>query len=571
MKSAKLYGLKSEFENFKKKDDETIIEMFYRLQVIVNDLKTLGHKTKDEDFCHKFLMTLPKRFKMLIMMLQRDGIEDKKPNDLLGEVLTFDKYDHETDEQEKEESKKKQTVAFKATSSKGKAQIQEEDEDDEDEEFVIDDEALALVVRKMGKMFIKRRGFKKRSEGKAKEQSRKCFNCDSPDHLQADCPYEKKKHKKGNYEKKKREVKMTFKKGKDGAFLVTWESDDEDDDDEQDKKSNKAFASIAINKKPSLFSSSPSCFMAKETKVKYDDSDDDSDIELVHDDDANIDDDDEPNVDQLYDMLEQTKNIAIAKSKECKSLSTKVEILEKVLCELKASHECLRKDHEELEFAHTKIKKEHFLLLSKSNDHKVVSSCNVGISCDILDEAFFEPIIVSSANPSCSSSSITTNSISTSSDSSLLVENETLKREVGELTHALGKAYGGEALLLKFLGCQKLASDKEGLGYIPKHGKAAFATSKPSFMRSDGRYCTKCKQVGHLEHKCNKMNHNKKNAYAYSIRFDSCYVLTKGEKGVRAKFVGTPKKSPKMKAIWVPKSLVTNLQGPQQKWVPKSH
>ena len=55
------------------------------------------------------------------------------------------------------------------------------------------------------------------------------------------------------------------------------------------------------------------------------------------------------------------------------------------------------------------------------------------------------------------------------------------------------------------------------------------------------------------------------------IPFDSCYVLTKGEKGVHAKFVGTTIVGPKKKAIWVPKSLVTNLQGPKQVWVPKKH
>jgi hypothetical protein len=69
VKSAKLYGLKSEFENFKMKEEETILEMFHRLQVIVNDLKSLGHKTQDQDFCHKFLLSLPRKFKMLIMML----------------------------------------------------------------------------------------------------------------------------------------------------------------------------------------------------------------------------------------------------------------------------------------------------------------------------------------------------------------------------------------------------------------------------------------------------------------------------------------------------------------------
>jgi hypothetical protein len=56
VKSVKLYMLKDKLSNFKMKDDESISKMFYRLQVIVNDLKSLGEKVKDEDFSHKFLM-----------------------------------------------------------------------------------------------------------------------------------------------------------------------------------------------------------------------------------------------------------------------------------------------------------------------------------------------------------------------------------------------------------------------------------------------------------------------------------------------------------------------------------
>jgi hypothetical protein len=114
------------------------------------------------------------------------------------------------------------------------------------------------------------------------------------------------------------------------------------------------------------------------------------------------------------------------------------------------------------------------------------------------------------------------------------------------------------------LGSQRFSLNKEGLGYTPKKGKAAFATHKPSFVKSNGRFYNRCKQVGHLEHNCNKMNKNKKNANVPYIHLDSCYVLTKGEKGVHAKFVGTPIVGPNKKAIWVPKSLVTNLQGPRQ-------
>ena len=74
-----------------------------------------------------------------------------------------------------------------------------------------------------------------------------------------------------------------------------------------------------------------------------------------------------------------------------------------------------------------------------------------------------------------------------------------------------------------------------------------------------------------LELNCNKMNKIKKNANVSYIPFDSCYVLNKGEKGVHAKFVGTSIVGLRKKAIWVPKSLVTNLQGPKQVWVPKKH
>jgi len=45
------------------------------------------------------------------------------------------------------------------------------------------------------------------------------------------------------------------------------------------------------------------------------------------------------------------------------------------------------------------------------------------------------------------------------------------------------------------------------------------------------------------------MNNNKKNANVPYILFDSCYVLTNGEKGVHAKFVGTPIVGLKKKAI----------------------
>jgi hypothetical protein len=48
-----------------------------------------------------------------------------------------------------------------------------------------------------------------------------------------------------------------------------------------------------------------------------------------------------------------------------------------------------------------------------------------------------------------------------------MVKNKTLKREVDELIHVLGKAYSGEARLLKCLDSKMFSFNKEGLSYTP--------------------------------------------------------------------------------------------------------
>ena len=78
-----------------------------------------------------------------------------------------------------------------------------------------------------------------------------------------------------------------------------------------------------------------------------------------------------------------------------------------------------------------------------------------------------------------------------------MVENETLKKEVNELTHALGNAYGGDACLLKCLDSQRFSLNKEELCYTPKKNKAAFVTPKASFVKGNNWFCNRCKQVEH--------------------------------------------------------------------------
>jgi hypothetical protein len=53
-------------------------------------------------------------------------------------------------------------------------------------------------------------------------------------------------------------------------------------------------------------------------------------------------------------------------------------------------------------------------------------------------------------------------------DATLMVENETLKKEIKELNHTLAKAYSGKDRLLMSLGSQRASLYKGGLGYVPK-------------------------------------------------------------------------------------------------------
>jgi hypothetical protein len=73
-------------------DDESIPEMFHRLQVILNDLKALGEKINDDDVSHWFLMCVPLRFKTLRLIIIRGGLKQLTPNQVLGDIITQETY-----------------------------------------------------------------------------------------------------------------------------------------------------------------------------------------------------------------------------------------------------------------------------------------------------------------------------------------------------------------------------------------------------------------------------------------------------------------------------------------------
>ena len=79
MKDAKLYVLKGKFSEFTMKKDESIAEMFNRLNDIVNEIKGLGFELPDADFSHKFLRSFPERYDTIVTLLVRSNVKTATP------------------------------------------------------------------------------------------------------------------------------------------------------------------------------------------------------------------------------------------------------------------------------------------------------------------------------------------------------------------------------------------------------------------------------------------------------------------------------------------------------------
>jgi hypothetical protein len=249
-------------------------------------------------------------------------------------------------------------------------------------------------------------------------------------------------------------------------------------------------------------------------------------------------------------MLNDADEFMSKEKAKLRDLKLKFDSLQASYGELKTSHENLKETHE-------KLKEAHNTLLAHENKAKL----SVGVGCDL---SFEKCCASTSTNPSCSPSDLSCLSDESSCDKSLLVENELLKKEVVCLTNGLTKCYDSRA---KFNHCwtnQKFTLNRQGFGYIPKKWNKAFVSTKTTFVKSEGRpFCAKCKKVGHDEKNCT----NKK-----AISFDSCYVLMKNSSGnVCVKFIGISIDDAKKNVIWMPKVLVTNIQGPKKVWVPKKN
>jgi hypothetical protein len=251
--------------------------------------------------------------------------------------------------------------------------------------------------------------------------------------------------------------------------------------------------------------------------------------------------------------------------------------LRKKRISLQESYEELMTSHENLLDTHEKLKEAHNSYISQEANKVNV---DVGITCDLIDDMpKVDKVSKSSISTSCDdllaipcSSNVDSCMNDSPCDPLLIVENRELRNTVDCLTKAHANCHRGENTYNKMWEYQRFTLKHEGLGYIPNKNKIAFINKKITFMKECGLYCSKCKNTGHLDKDCT-------GSKIMLASIDPSYVLVKSLKGdVYPKFVGKNRNhahisnndiGTKRKSIWVPKAMVTNLQGPKQVWIPK--
>jgi hypothetical protein len=147
---------------------------------------------------------------------------------------------------------------------------------------------------------------------------------------------------------------------------------------------------------------------------------------------------------------------------------------------------------------------------------------------------------------------------------SLLEENKKLK---AQLEKGLISCIQGEKNLNEVLSNQKVNSSRGGLGFNSNNNKIAPPPQKINFVQEGHKgNVSKNANVTNVIASKSIPTHNN-----FAGKYNPSYALCKYDDGyVYARYVGPCNEYAfREYAIWVPKTLVTNVKGPIVKWVPK--
>jgi hypothetical protein len=552
-------------------------QTYNRLKTLVNKIRSYG-STRWTD--HDVVRLMLRSFTVLDPHLVNNIREYTKmtPEEILGKFVSgrmMIKEARYVDDALNGPIQEPQTIALKATRSKEAlpskgAQV---------EAAELNDEEMALIIKRFKTTLRGRKEHPKKNKTKGK---RSCFKCG----------------KIGDQEQeKKREKKKSYKKAKGEAHIgKEWDSDCSTSDSD-----NEGLAATAFNKSSLFPNEHHTCLMAKEKKVctrnsTYASSSEDESS-----------DDDEIDYSCLFKGLDRTKIDKI--NGLIGALNDKNRLLEK-------QEDLLYEEHDKFVSAQNslalEIKRNEMLSCELSTCHETISTLK-GVN-DVLNAK----LEVANRSNSCVEHVMICNrckDFDIDACSEHIVSIAKLNDEVASLNAQLDTSKS-EFDKLKFA---RDASIKDGLGfkrevknltshkasiYAKEKGKAHMASSvqkNHAFMYHDRKFPRNV----HYDRDCNAYNSHAMTASSSSIMHDrnvarrnvinhtprrnvvhvprkvmnepstifhtcnASFAICRKDKKVIARKLGAKCKGDKT-CIWVPKTIVTNLVGPNMSWVPKT-
>jgi hypothetical protein len=205
---------------------------------------------------------------------------------------------------------------------------------------------------------------------------------------------------------------------------------------------------------------------------------------IINEDDDDCDSDNDDNAlsyDDLVAMVIKSDDKLRMERPKLRDLEVKNVSLQNSFEELKTTHENLKICHETLNTSWGTLKEKHEELKEAHNSllaQVVKGKMSMDIECNILNNS------PCATNSPCSTSTRSCISEDISCDS-LLLENESLKKEIECLSKYLVRYFGSHVRFNHIWTNKKFTLDKHALGYLPKKGKEAFIPKESIFVSSN--------------------------------------------------------------------------------------
>ena len=145
VKDSKVRILANDYQMFKMKPNETIVEMFTRFTYVVNGLDNLGNRVSEEDEVSKIIRCLPPKWNSRTEAIEEaKNLKELPLEELIGSLMTYEMKIVRQEKEMKEEGKNKST-ALKAQEEKVVEETKINDMKDD----------ITLITKRVQKLMIK--------------------------------------------------------------------------------------------------------------------------------------------------------------------------------------------------------------------------------------------------------------------------------------------------------------------------------------------------------------------------------------------------------------------------------